>query len=52
MFKGVEIENSIAEVTRIVTRTIFVAGSRGTFSFDIPADPEQFTYAKSFRLHG
>ena len=52
MFKGVEIENSIADVTRIVTRPISVASSRGPFTFEIPADPEKFTDAESFRLHG
>ena len=52
LFKGVEIENSIADVTRIVTRPISVASSRGPFTFEIPADPEKFTDAESFRLHG
>ena len=52
LFKGVEIENSIAEVTRIVTRPISVASSKGPFIFEIPADPEKFTDAESFRLHG
>ena len=52
LFKGVEIENSIADVTRIVTRPISVASSRGPFIFEIPADPEKFTDAESFRLHG
>ena len=50
--KGVEIENSIAEVTRIVTRPISVAGFKGCFIFKIPTDPEKFTDAESFRLHG
>ena len=42
LFSGVEIENSIAEVTRIVARPISVACSKGPFIFDIPADPEKF----------
>ena len=50
--KGVEIENSIAEVTRIVTRPVSVASSRGPFIFEIPAYPENFTEAESFRNHG
>ena len=52
LFKGVEIENSIADVTRITTRPISVATSRGPFTFEIPADSEKFTEAESFRLHG
>ena len=40
LFKGVEIENSIAEVTRIATRPIFVASGRGPFTFEFPADLE------------
>ena len=52
LFKGIEIENSIADVTRITTRPISVASSRGPFTFEIPADPEKFTDAESFRLHG
>ena len=42
LFKGVEIENSIADVTRIVTRPISVASRRGPFIFEIPADPAKF----------
>ena len=45
MFKGVEIENSIADITRIVTRPISVAVSRGTLTFEIPTDPEKNTDA-------
>ena len=52
LFKEVEIENSIADVTRITTRPISVATSRGPFTFEIPADSEKFTDAESFRLHG
>ena len=52
LFKEVEIENSIAHVTRITTRPISVATSRGPFIFEIPADSEKFTEAESFRLHG
>ena len=52
LFRDVEIENSIAEVTRIVTRPIYVAISKGPFIFENPADPEKFTDAESFRLHG
>ena len=52
LFKGVEIENSIADVSKITTRPISVATSRGPFTFEIPADPEKFTDAESFRLHG
>ena len=52
LFSGVEIENSIEEVTRIVTRPISAASSKGPFIFEIPADYEKFTDAESFRLHG
>ena len=33
LFRGVEIENSIAEVTRITTRPISAVDSRGPFVF-------------------
>ena len=33
LFQGVEIENSIPDVTRLVTRPISAAGSRGPFIF-------------------
>ena len=52
LFRGVEIENSKAEVTRIVTRPISVASSKGPFIFEIYEDPEEFTEAMYFRLHG
>ena len=52
LFRDVAIENSIVEVTRIVTRPISVTSSRGPLIFDIPANPEKFTDAVSFRLHG
>ena len=52
LFKEVEIENSIEDVTRIITRPISAANSRGPFIFEIPADFEKFTDAESFRLHG
>ena len=52
LFKGVEIENSIAEVTRVVTRPISISSKKGPFIFEFPADPEKFTDAESFRLHG
>ena len=52
LFKEVEIENSIEDVTRIITRPISAANSKGPFIFEIPADFEKFTNAESFRLHG
>ena len=52
LFKEVEIENSIEDVTRIITRPISAANSKGPFIFEIPADFEKFTDAESFRLHG
>ena len=52
LFSKVEIENSIEDVTRIVTRPISAANSKGPFIFEIPADYEKFTDAESFRLHG
>ena len=52
LFRGVEIENSIAELTKIVTIPIYVASSREPFIFEIPANPEKFTDAKYFSLHG
>ena len=52
LFKPVEIENSIEDVTRIITRPISSANSRGPFIFEIPADFEKFTDAESFRIHG
>ena len=51
LFKGIEIENSIADVTRIATRPISEASSKGAFPFEIPAYPEKFTDAESFRLN-
>ena len=41
LFKGVEIENSIAEVTRITVRPVCVAANSGPFSFEFPADLEK-----------
>ena len=41
LFRGVAIENSVAEVTRIVTRPISVASSKGPFIFDNFADPKK-----------
>ena len=52
LFKPIEIENSIEDVTRIITRPISSANSRGPFIFEIPADFEKFTDAESFRIHG
>jgi len=52
LFKRIEIENSIEDVTKIITRPISAANSRGPFIFEIPADFEKFTDAESFRLHG
>ena len=46
LFKGVEIENSIAEVTRVVTRPISISSNKGPFIFEFPADPEKFTDAE------
>ena len=37
LFKGLEIEISIAEVTRIGTRPISVASNKGPLTFEIPA---------------
>ena len=52
LFKNVEIENSIEEVTKVITRPISAVNSRGPFIFEIPADFEKFTDAESFKLHG
>ena len=52
LFKSIEIENSIEHVTRIITRPISAASSKGPFIFEIPADFEKITDAESFRLHG
>ena len=52
LFKAVEIENSIEDVTRIITRPISAPNSKGPFIFEIPADFDKFTDAESFHLHG
>ena len=46
LFKNVEIEN------RIITRPISAVSSEGPYTFEIPADFEKFTDAKSFCIHG
>ena len=51
LFKNVEIENSIEEVTKVITQPISAVNSRGPFIFEIPADFEKFTDAESFKLH-
>ena len=52
LFKKVEIENSIDEVTKVITRPISAVNSSGPFIFEIPGDFEKFTDAESFKLHG
>ena len=52
LFKSVEIENSIADVSRIIIRPVNAAGSKGPFHFEMPADFEKFTDAESFCIHG
>ena len=52
LFKSVEIENSIEDVTRIIIRPVNSASSKGPFNFEIPADFEKFTDPESFRVHG
>ena len=52
LFKSIDIENNIEDVTRILTRPISVANNKGPFIFEIPADFEKFTDAESFHLHG
>ena len=52
LFKPVEIENSIKNVSRIISGPISSANSRGPFIFEIPADFEKFTDAESFCIHG
>ena len=52
LFKNVEIENSIDEVTKVITQPISAVNSRGPFIFEIPGDFEKFTDAESFKLHG
>ena len=46
------IENSIEDVTRIITRPVSAVSSKGPYTFEIPADFEKFTDAESFRIHG
>ena len=52
LFKEVEIENSIEDVTKVITQPISAVNSKGPFIFEIPADFEKFTDAESFGLHG
>ena len=52
LFKSVEIENSIADVTRTIIRPSNAAVSKGPFNFEMPADFEKFTDAESFCLYG
>ena len=52
LFKNVVIENSIEDVTRIITRPVSAVSSKGPYTFEIPADFEKFTDAESFRIHG
>ena len=33
-------------------RPISSAGSKGSFTFDIPVDPDKFTDAETLKLHG
>jgi hypothetical protein len=40
LFSPIEIENSIRNATKIVTRPISSSTSRGPFKFIFPADPE------------
>ena len=35
LFKSVEIENSIADVSRIIIRPVNAAGNKGSFHFEI-----------------
>ena len=52
LFKAVEIEISIEEAVKVITRPISAVDSRGSLIFEILADFEKFTDAESFRLHG
>lgn len=52
LFSPIEIENSISKATKIVTRPISTANSRGPFKFLFPADPDKWTDCESIRLSG
>ena len=43
LFKSVEIENSIADVSRIIIRPVNAAGNKGPFNFEMPSYFEKFT---------
>ena len=52
LFSPIEIENSISNATKIVTRPIATTNSRGPFKFVFPADPEKWSNCESLRLSG
>ena len=52
LYAPIEIENSIRKSHSLSFRPISSVGSSGPFSFDIPADPDKYTDAETFRLHG
>ena len=51
LFAPIEIEKSVRKSHSLSFRPISSAGSKGLFTFDIPADPE-FTDAETLLLHG
>ena len=52
LFAPIEIEKSVRKSHSLFFRPISSAGSKGPFTFDIPADPDKFTDAETLLLHG
>ena len=52
LFAPIEIEKSVRKSHSLSFRPISSAGSKGPFTFDIPADPDKFTDAETLLLHG
>ena len=52
LFSPIEIENSIANATKIETRPIATTNSDGPFKFVFPSDPEKWSNCETLRLSG
>ena len=52
LFAPIEIEKGVRKSYSLAFRPISSTGSKGPFTFDIPADPDKFTDAETLKLHG
>ena len=52
LFSPIEIEKGVEKSYSLTLRPISAVGSKGPFTFDIPADPEKFTDIETLLLHG